>query len=453
MSSKEIKYYSTNHKAPVVGFREALLTGLAPDKGLYMPESIPLLDQRLIASFKDCSYAEIAFHVLNSYLNQYIPSGELLKMCREAYSFDIPLEPATPGAWIMRLDQGPTASFKDFAARMMGKLMNWFQSQEKKKIVILTATSGDTGSAVANAYYGFDYIDVVVLYPEREVTDTQRRQMTTLGGNIRVIALNGKFDHCQALVKQAFADPLLKQINLSSANSINIGRLLPQSIFYFYAWSRVCKDPGNPVIFSVPSGNFGDLMGGLIAREMGLPVSRFLIATNANKEVPDYLHNGTYHVIAPSLTCLSSAMNVGHPSNMARIVALYGGVMDEQGIILQSPDLQRMRKDFWSVSISDEITLQTIRETWREHSVLLEPHGAVAWAAVKKFQAGGSCTVPVVSLETAHPGKFPDEIRKSAGIEPPIPPSLMHLKNKEEHFSAMENDYSIFRSYLLEQFG
>ena len=281
-------------------------------------------------------------------------------MLQDAYNYEVPVEKVYDGKYVLRLDRGPTCSFKDFAARLMGRLIQYFLRQEGKEILILTATSGDTGSAVAHAFFGLDNIKVVVLFPEKEVTERQRRQMTTLGKNVFPLAVEGKFDDCQALVKQAFADPDLKGLNLSSANSINIGRLLPQAVYYFYAHSRVAPQ-GEAVVFSVPSGNFGDLMGGLIALKMGLPVHKYVVATNENDEFPNFMKTGIYEPIRPSKNCISNAMNVGHPSNLARLFSLYGGQMDETGRVSRQPDLQAMRRELYAVSITDEETRNTIR--------------------------------------------------------------------------------------------
>jgi threonine synthase len=450
---KVIKYYSTNLRVPEVTFREALFMGLAPDGGLYMPDLIPDLSRDEMESYSGKEYHEIAFSILKSFLCNEIGDNDLLSLCRDAYNFKVPVEHVSGRCYVARLDQGPTASFKDFAARMMARLMYHFIASEKSHYIILTATSGDTGSAVANAFHGLSGIDVVILFPSGEVSETQRRQMTTLKGNIRVIAIDGKFDDCQMLVKRAFLDPSLSDIPLTSANSINIGRLLPQSVYYFYAWSRLgC----NPVIFSVPSGNYGNLMGGIIARKMGLPVKRFIISTNDNDEVPEYLRTGIYNIISPSKNCISSAMNVGHPSNLARIIALYGGIMNESGGIVKSPNLAAMRNDFFGISISDEITRETIASCYKKHRVLLEPHGAVAWKGLESYQ---SIMLPdkdeeniYVSLETAHPAKFPDEIFRILNFYPTPPLSLDSVKDLDEEFLSLKNDYNIFKDYIRKNF-
>ncbi|HOB84708.1 MAG TPA: threonine synthase [Bacteroidales bacterium] len=447
--SHKIKYYSTNLRAPEVSFREALLRGIAPDGGLYMPRSVPELTRKELESFTDREYYEIAFVILNKFLKNEIGYKDLMSLCRDAYNFSVPLEHVADDCYILRLDQGPTASFKDFAVRMMARLMNYFIVPEQSHYTILTATSGDTGSAVASAFHGFKHIDVIILFPLDEVSETQRKQMTTLKGNISVVAVKGKFDDCQRIVKRAFADEAFRDLSLSSANSINIGRLLPQSVYYAWAWSRSGR---KPVVFSVPSGNYGNLMGGLIAREMGLPVEKFVISANENNEVPEYLRTGIYRIISPSLNCISSAMNVGHPSNMARIIALYGGVMNEKGEILRSPDLGRMQDDFYGISVSDQVTRETIFSGYNDHRVLLEPHGAVAWKGLQHFLSGKSPEElngrVFISLETAHPAKFPAEIRRILNFMPEAPPSLSKLAEIDEEYLTIENDYNSFREYI-----
>lgn len=450
-----ILFYSTNRKTPPVPFLQALLKGLAPDSGLFMPERIPVIDPASLEKYKDLSYHEIAFDISRRFLASQIPDADLKRIVKESYNYPVPLEHVVGRKYIMRLDQGPTASFKDFAARMMGRLMQYYLQIENRKLLILTATSGDTGSAVANAFYGLDNVQIVILFPRTEVTDRQRKQMTTLGKNVHVLALNAKFDDCQALVKQAFADPALETLSLSSANSINIGRLIPQIIYYFYAWSRLHLSAGEKIIFSVPSGNFGDMMGGVLAMKMGLPVRKFIIATNENDEFPKYLKSGIYSKIEPSRNCISSAMNVGHPSNLARLVDLYGGIMDEKGNILKPADMETMRKEIWSISITDEQTRKTIKEAYDTYGVVLEPHGAVGWAGLMDYLKAEPSTVPdqlCASLETAHPAKFPQEIMKILSIDPELPQSLQGIEEKPELFGEISNDYGDFKKYLMETF-
>jgi threonine synthase len=453
----ELRYYSTNLSASRATFGEALLKGLAPDGGLYMPESIPQFSANEIASFAEMPYHKIAAAVMTKFLCESIPEGVIANMTKQAYNFNVPLEKVYNNNYIMRLDQGPTASFKDFAARMMGQLMQFYLQQENRNMLILTATSGDTGSAMANAFYNLHNINIAVLFPVSEVTPRQRKQMTSLHKNVQVLALDGKFDDCQALVKQAFNDKELDYLNLSSANSINIGRLIPQAVYYIYAYSRLCnrlKD--DEIIFSVPSGNFGDLMGGLLAMKMGLPVKKFVVATNANDEVPVYFASGNYKTIVPSRNCISSAMNVGHPSNMARIVALYGGIMNEKGEILKTPDLEKMKTDMYAVSIDDATTRDTIKKVYERHKILLEPHGAVGWKGLQQYLEEQSETISTgqvcVCLETAHPAKFPEEIRQLLGFDPELPASLSNLEGKEEQFDSLPTNYPAFKSYLTTKY-
>jgi len=447
-----IMFFSTNGDSEPVDFRSALLRGQAPDKGLYMPEKIPLLTREEIHQLSNLSYPEVAYHVLHPYLGDLIPDQALKSLLQDAYNYDLPLERVFDGKYLMRLDRGPTCSFKDFAARLMGRLIQYFLRQEGSSIVILTATSGDTGSAVAQAFYGLDNIEVVVLFPRTEVTQRQRRQMTTLGKNVHAVALEGKFDDCQALVKIAFADPDLKNFNLSSANSINIGRLLPQAVHYFYAYSRLAKD-GEKIVFSVPSGNFGDLMGGLIAMKMGLPTEKFVVATNENSEFPEFMSTGVYKPIRPSRNCISNAMNVGHPSNLARVFSLYGGQMDELGHVSRSPDLDAMRRDLFAVSISDQETRSTIKEAYEKYGVVLEPHGAVGFAGLMRYLQTEGDFSPCASLETADPAKFPEEIVRLIGIAPKVPEVMAKLDQLPEKFDNLNADYGALKAYLKELLG
>ncbi|WP_334114883.1 threonine synthase [Methanothrix soehngenii] len=442
-----IKFFSTNGHLDRVDFKGALLAGQAPDKGLYMPEMFPSLSPETIRNFPQMSYHQIAYQVIKPYLGDLVEESALEDMLKDAYSYEVPLERVYDGKYLLRLDRGPTCSFKDFAARLMGRLMQYFLKEEGRSMIILTATSGDTGSAVAHAFYGLENIKVIVLFPEREVTERQRRQMTTLGENIYPLAVSGKFDDCQALVKQAFVDPELKGLELSSANSINVGRLLPQAVYYFYAHSRVAPG-GEEVVFSVPSGNFGDLMGGLIALKMGLPVKKFVAATNENDEFPRFMQTGVYEPIRPSRNCISNAMNVGHPSNLARLFSLYGGQMDETGQVARQPDLSAMREEIYAVSISDEETRQTIREAYSQYKVLLEPHGAVGWAGLVRYLDEFGDWSPAVSLETADPAKFPDEIVRLTGVNPSLPPAMASLDEKEEHYLEMDGSYASLKNYL-----
>jgi len=453
MIDSPVFYYSTNNSSVKAGFAEALLRGLAPDGGLYMPLKIPQLKESVISQFSSMEYPEIATMVMGKFLGSEISRGELLQMATDAYNFEVPVEYAGEGLNILRLDRGPTASFKDFAARMMARLMHFYTRSSGRELIVLVATSGDTGSAIASAFHNIPGVRVVILFPKAEVTDNQRRQMTTLGGNVTVLAINGKFDDCQRMVKEAFNDSDLSSVGLTSANSINIGRLLPQSVYYFYAYSRLGLKPGSSVVFAVPSGNFGNMMGGMIAKRMGLIVKRFIIATNMNDEFPEYLHTGVYRPVVPSRNCISNAMNVGHPSNLARLVALYRGSMDEKGNLTSQPDLGFMRRDIFSCPVSDEESLEIIKKYYTMKGIMVEPHGATALAAVEKYRLESSDRderkIPVVALETAHPAKFPESVFAATGVHPPVPESLKGLEDKVEYYEHLKNDYLVLKEYLL----
>jgi threonine synthase len=450
-----ILFRSTNGQAPAVNLRDALLIGQAPDRGLYLPETFPRLTTEEIAAFASLPYAEIAFRVLSRFTHGVIDDTALAAMCRAVYNFEIPLEPVEgiDRVHCLRLDCGPTASFKDFAAQMMARMFGRFLEETGQHVTILTATSGDTGSAVAHAFHKIAGVKVLVLFPFAEVSAHQRKLMTTLGENVRTIAIDGKFDDCQAMAKRAFADPALKHIPLSSANSINIGRLLPQSIYYFHAAAQVAK-AGEPIVFSVPSGNFGDMMGAVVAAQMGLPVKKIVASVNDNDAFPRFLASGIYQKIVPSRNSLSNAMNVGHPSNLARLVAIYGGQMDETGKIHKAPDLAAMRRDLFSSSVSDERTREALRHAWTKHRLLVEPHGAVAWRGfldwIDTEKRNGA---PAVILETAHPAKFPEEIEKNLGFTPDVPPQMVAAEKLPEDYDRMSADYESLREYLVGKYS
>ena len=447
----QLLFRSTNGQSPAVNLREAFLAGQAPDRGLYLPDRFPRISLEEIAEFAELPYREVAFRVLRKFTQDLIPDTALAAMCNKAYDFGVPLEVIQRGVYLMRLDQGPTASFKDFAAQMMAQMFGRFLQEDGAQVTILTATSGDTGSAVAHAFHRVPGVRVIVLFPETEISVSQRKLMTTLKDNIRTVAITGKFDDCQAMVKRAFADPALEHIHLSSANSINIGRLLPQSVYYFYAASRLAR-PGEPMVFSIPSGNFGDMMGCVVAREMGLPVRKIIASVNDNDAFPRYLATGNYEKVVPSRNSVSNAMNVGHPSNLARLVAVYGGHMDETGKVHRQPDLAAMRRDLFSTSITDDRTRTSLRDFWNKYQILLEPHGVVAWQGFldwcAKEEIGSS---PAVIVETANPAKFPEEVEKVVGWAPDVPAAMTAGLQLPEDYDRMEADYEEFRRYLLER--
>lgn len=454
----QIKYFSTNHKAAEVTFGEALLKGLAPDKGLFMPNAIPSFSPQELNSLKGNQYYEIAAKVFSKFLGDEVPMADLLAMTKDAYNFAVPLEQVVDRKYVMRLDQGPTASFKDFAGRMMGRMMQYYLKQKNENKLILTATSGDTGSAMAHAFYGLNNIQIAVLFPKNEVSERQRKQMTTLQKNVQIIAIDGKFDDAQAMVKHAFSDPDLACLNFTSANSINIGRLIPQIVYYIYSYTQLRKqdsDELEPVVFCIPSGNFGDMMGCVLAMKMGLPVKRILVATNENDEFETLMKTHTYKKIEPSKNCLSSAMNVGHPSNLARLIELFDGNMDENGVIHKEPNYKEMDKIFVAQSVTDEQTRETIRQAWAQYHIVLEPHGAVGWKCVEDFIAKEkpSAEQLLVSLETAHPAKFPQAIIDTIGVDPELPDSLKEIESKEEYYDSIDGNYPTFKEYLDKRYG
>ena len=440
---ERIKFYSTSGISEPVSFSEALLNGLAPDGGLYMPSYIPRLGENDIAMMSNMEYHEIASVIIACLTGEGGGDGWLSGTARDIYNFPVPVEEAGEERYILRLDRGPTGSFKDFAALMLASLLNRYVSAMKESLLVLTATSGDTGSAVARAFSNKKDTRVVVLFPEKEISELQRRQMTTAGKSVTAVAVKGKFDDCQGMVKRVFSEQPVEGYILTSANSINIGRLIPQVVYYFYAWSRICK-PGQEAVFSVPSGNFGDLMGGVIAQRMGLPVRRFIVAVNDNDEFPRFLESGQYNKVDPSRNSISSAMNVGHPSNLARLVDIYGGRMDSTGKIIIRPDLDSMRRDFASYSLDDESTRGIMREVYRRQGILLEPHGAVAWGGLDIYRRANPAekSIPSFILSTAHPAKFASLVEEETGVKPHAPGTMAPGPDPgPERYITIENNY------------
>ena len=451
-----VKFHSTNYNTPDVDLKTAILEGQALDNGLYMLNEIPRLLNETLDSFRGIGFKDLAFKILSQFTKESIPNDKLKAMIDKALNFEVPVEKINENDYICYLDQGPTASFKDFGARMLARLMEYFLEKEDRNAIILTATSGDTGGAVAQAFFKIKKIKVVVLYPQNEISDLQRKQMTTLGKNVTAIGIKGKFDDCQKLVKMAFSDQDLKSLNLSSANSINVGRLLPQTLYYFWSYLKIIEQPGEKVIFSVPSGNFGNLTGGLIALTMGLPVEKFISAVNENDEFPSFLTTGIYKKLDTSKNCISNAMNVGHPSNLARIIDLYGGAMDENGIISKNPDMPKLRNDIISYSIDDELTKKSITNFYHNYSKIIDPHGAVGWAALRNFRNSyPECReLKSIVFETADPAKFPEEIISLINQNPSLPKSLQKISKLPEipNPKGMET-FNDFKTFLIAKFS
>jgi threonine synthase len=384
--------------------------------------------------------------LFQAFLSAEIDERTLRRIIDDAYNYPVPLENVFARKYVLRLDQGPTASFKDFAARMMARLMSAVRDPGTR-LNVLVATSGDTGSAVGEAFKGVEGIDVTILYPRQEVSGRQKKQLDTIGLNVQAVSMDGKFDDCQDMVKRAFSDPELACFHLTSANSINFGRILPQIIYYVWAWAQLSRD-GEPAVFSVPSGNFGDALGCEYARRMRLPVERLVMPTNENDEFPRFLETGVYGKVSPSRACLSNAMNVGHPSNLARFFDLYGGTVDRTGAVRRVPNLEEMRKNIYSVSISDRETKKTLKRIYDQYRVLLEPHGAVGWRGLEIYLELYGDKPLCISLETAHPAKFPDEIRELLGINPDLPPAMKDIDQRSGEPVNLSADYGEFRAYL-----
>jgi threonine synthase len=446
-----MKFYSTNRNLPggfagTVEFGEALFRGQAPDGGLFMPEELPRIDLAALAALKGRPFAETAFLMIQPFLRGEMTATALSAIVDDAFDFAVPLEAVADGRWIMRLDRGPTASFKDFAARLLARLMRDLRPSGER-LTVLVATSGDTGSAVGEAFKGLSSIDVWILYPRAEVSATQKAQLDSIGGNVRSLAVDGKFDDCQAMVKRAFTDPALARLRLTSANSINFGRILGQMAYYAYAWTELAD--GGELTVSVPSGNFGNALACEYARRMGLPIRKLILATNDNDEFPRFLETGVYEKISPSKNCLSNAMNVGHPSNLARFFELYGGTVDKDGVVHRAPDVAAMRERLWSTSVSDDETRATMRRVRETFNVILEPHGAVAWAGLERYREATRDAAPAVVLETAHPAKFPEVVRETLGLEPETPETLKRFHPPTTAFKDLAVDDAALKSLLL----
>ncbi len=430
-----MKYISTNGAAPPVTFREAVMQGQAPDGGLYVPETIPRFPETMFRELPDLSWAEIAFRVARPYVEGSLPDDVLWQVITEALNFNIPLRRLREGVYVLELFHGPTLAFKDVGARFMSRCMAYFSAEEDHTLTILVATSGDTGSAVASGFLGVEGVQVVILYPAGKVSEIQEQQFTTLGANITALAVKGTFDDCQRLVKTAFADTTLtREMHLSSANSINIGRLLPQSFYYYYAWAQLGETEQAPVV-SVPSGNFGNLTSGLMAAATGLPVGRFVAAVNSNRVFPDYLSSGRFEPRASHPT-LSNAMDVGNPSNLARIRHLF------------RENLREIRRHIHSYSFDDEMTCQAIREVYLTTGYILDPHSAVAYLGLVKELDNSE--QPGIFLATAHPAKFKDVVAEVTGRLPEIPPRLAERMGKEKKSIPIRAHYPELKEFLME---
>jgi len=431
-----MKYYSTNKNSDQVSFKEATIRGQAPDKGLYFPEAIPQIDKELIADIEKVSNEEIAFRVIKPYIANEIADDDLFKIVSETLNFPIPLVKVNDNIFSLELFHGPTLAFKDVGARFMSRCLGFFLKEENKKVTVLVATSGDTGGAVANGFYDVPGVEVIILYPSGKVSVVQEKQLTTPGKNIKALEVEGNFDDCQQMVKQAFADEEInRKLFLTSANSINVARWLPQQFYYFFAYKQWADKDHAPVI-SVPSGNFGNICAGILAKQSGLPVRHFIAACNVNDTVKKYLQTEIFQT-QTAVPTLSNAMDVGNPSNFIRILEIFHH---------QFPDLA---KNLSSYSISDEETMAIIKEVYERSNYLLDPHGAVGYLSLKRFlekhpQRKG------IFLETAHPVKFPDAVEKATATKIKMPSSLSSIMKAEKMSIKMTASYELFKNFLLD---
>lgn len=436
-----MKYYSTNGNAPKVSLKEAIIKGLAPDRGLYMPESIPTLPAAFFSNIGGLSLPEMAFVAADSLFGEDVEADVLKKIVYETLNFDIPLHKVADRRYSLELYHGPTLAFKDVGARFMARMLSYFNAQDadKRQVNVLVATSGDTGSAVANGFLGVEGVHVYVLYPKGKVSHIQESQFTTLGHNITAIEVDGTFDDCQALVKRAFMDEQLNaHMKLTSANSINIARFLPQMFYYFYAYAQLASagiEDLSQIVVAVPSGNFGNLTAGLIAKRMGLPIKRFIAANNRNDIVYEYLKTGKYRP-KPSIQTIANAMDVGDPSNFARILDIYGN------------SWENIKNEILGVSYTDEQIGETLSSTFAINNYLLDPHGAVGYRAITENLKEGEVGI---CLETAHPAKFKETVDRLVGCDVEIPTRLKAFMNGDKKTVQMLPSFREFKDFLLKE--
>ena len=437
-----MRYYSTNKESSLASFKEATIKGQAPDKGLYFPESIPQVEKDLIDNIEDISNEEIAFRVIKPYVGDEIKEDDLFKIVSETINFPIPLVKVNHNIFSLELFHGPTLAFKDIGARFMSRCLGYFIDRDVKsglinnKVTVLVATSGDTGGAVANGFYDVPGVDVIILYPSGKVSPVQEKQLTTLGKNIKALEVEGNFDDCQQMVKQAFADEEVnKKLFLTSANSINVARWLPQQFYYFFAYKQWPDKDHAPVI-SVPSGNFGNICAGILAKQSGLPVYHFIAACNVNDSVTKYLQTEIFEA-QTAVPTLSNAMDVGNPSNFIRILEIFHH---------EFPDLAR---NLSSYSINDEETMATIKEVYERSDYLVDPHGAVGYLSLKRFLEKHPGRKGIF-LETAHPVKFPGAVEEATSTKINMPSFLSSIMEAEKKSVKMKASYELFKNFLLD---
>ncbi|WP_396176396.1 threonine synthase [Flavobacterium sp.] len=427
-----MKYFSLNNNSPKVSFEEAVALGLAPDRGLYFPESITRLPDSFFQNIENLSHEQIAFEAIKQFVGDEIPEAELKRIIAETLCFDFPCVAVEDHVYSLELFHGPTMAFKDVGARFMSRCLGYFNRNDDKKVTVLVATSGDTGGAVASGFLGVKGVEVIIMYPSGKVSEIQERQLTTLGQNIKALEVDGVFDDCQDMVKKAFMDDSLKHKNLTSANSINIARWLPQMFYIFFAYQQL-KKHHKPIILSCPSGNFGNICAGIMAKRLGLPIAHFVASTNANDTVPRFLEKGNYDP-KPSIATISNAMDVGNPSNFIRIQELY------------HHDLNEFEKDFSSYSYTDGETEAAMQDIYARTKYIAEPHGAIGYLGLKKEMEKQPNSVGVF-LETAHPIKFLDTVEPLLNLKLPIPTQIESVLGKEK-ISVKIGTYEELKAFL-----
>ena len=429
-----MKFYSLNNKAPEVSFDKAVINGIAPDKGLYFPEEIKPLPFSFFEEIEKKSNEEIAFTAIRQFVEGTLPDKVLKDILKEVLDFEFPIVEITPSIGTLELFHGPTMAFKDVGARFMAQCLGYFSRSNKQEVTVLVATSGDTGGAVANGFLGVEGVKVVILYPSGKVSDIQERQLTTLGQNITALEVDGTFDDCQAMVKNAFLDKdLLTHMKLTSANSINVARWLPQLFYFLFAYKQA-KSKGKEIIFSVPSGNFGNICAGLVAQRLGMPVNHFIAATNVNDTVPQFMSTKEY-TPKPSTATISNAMDVGDPSNFIRIRHLF------------QDDFEALKKNLSSYSFNDEQTKEALKEIYNINGYIADPHGAVGYLGLKKYQKLHPNTYGIF-LETAHPVKFLDIVEETLSEKLEIPSQIQKVMGKTK-VSSKISTYENLKEFLM----
>jgi len=429
-----MNFYSLNKQAPEVSFKEAVLKGLASDKGLYFPTSIKPLPNSFFKSIGDLSYEEIAFEAIHQFVTAEISNEDLKRIISETLSFDFPVVTLDKNISSLELFHGPTMAFKDVGARFMSRCLRLFHSEQKNDITVLVATSGDTGGAVANGFLGVKGVKVVILYPKGKVSNVQEKQLTTLGQNITALEVDGFFDDCQDMVKKAFLDrQITDHIQLTSANSINVARWLPQMFYFFFAYKQLYKNH-KKIVFSVPSGNFGNICAGLMAQKLGLPIHHFIAANNTNQVVTDYLKTENYQP-KPTVQTISNAMDVGNPSNFIRIQELFKN------------EFSNLKAHLSSNSFSDSSTVEGIKALYKDYDYIADPHGAIGFLAAKEYQQKYPDT-HCVFLETAHPSKFLETVEKAIDTKVELPSQIKAVIDKEKK-SIKISTYDELKSILL----